>query len=227
MDKFISALANGAKEKNVRDNERAAVRDMLERGIIYPTFKHGEQVYKLCSNVNVNKVNKKYEFEVVPNRYIAVVFDYDDIFECSSRDKRAPDIYCLTYALNPEEEIVKYFNLGDKVRVKVIARGSDIGNEGLSVRLPRSEEDFYKLEKSPCITTGLAEGAKSKNTANLTFDEPINGYFVEGRKALIVNNKIYYNFRDIDAVSKVYCLELNNNNKYVLNEKCVKKIIGR
>ena len=226
MERFISALENGAKEKNVRDNERAAVRAMLEKGIIYPTFKHGEQVYKLCNNVKMSKVNKKHEFEVVPNRYIAVVFDYDEIFECTSKDKKAPEIYCLTYALNPEEEMVRYFNLGDKVRVKVIARGSDIGNEGLAVRLPRSEEDFYKLEKAPCITTGLAEGAKPKNTANLKFEEPINGVFVEGRKALIVNNKIYYNFRDIDAVSKVYCLE-EKNNVYILNDKCEKKIIGR
>lgn len=226
MEKFISSLENGAKEKNIRDNERTAVRDMLDKGIIYPTFKHGEQIYKLCNNVKLSKVNKKYEFEVVPNRYIAVVFDYNDIFECVSKDKKAPDIYCLTYALNPEEDSVRYFNLGDKVRVKVIARGSDIGNEGLMVKLPRSEEEFYSLEKSPCITTGLAEGAKPKNTANLKFEEPINGCFVEGRKALIVNNKIYYNFRDIDAVSKVYSLDLKNDN-YILNEKCEKKIIGR
>ena len=226
MDKFISSMPNGAKEKNITDNEKAAVRDMLDRGIIYPSFKHGEQIYKLCNNVKVKKVNKTYEFEVVPNRYIAVVFDYDEIFECVSKDKRAPEIYCLTYALNPEEDVIRYFNLGDKVRVKVIARGSDIGNEGLSVRLPRSEEDFYVLEKTPCITTGLAEGAKPKNTANLKFEEPISGYFVEGRKALIVNGKIYYSFRDIDAVSKVYSLEIKNNN-YVLNEKCEKKIIGR
>ena len=226
MDKFISALPTGAKEKNVRDNEKAAVRDMLDKGIIYPSFKHGEQVYKLCNNVNVTKVNKKYEFEVVPNRYIAVVFDYDDIFECTSNDKQPPEIYCLTYALNPEEDTVRYFNLGDKVRVKVIARGCDIGNEGLSVRLPRSEEDFYQLEKEPCITTGLAKGAKPKNTANLKFEEPISGCFVEGRKALIVNGKVYYSFRNIDAVSKVYCLE-EKNNYFVLNEKCEKKIIGR
>ena len=226
MDRFISALPNGAKEKNVRDNERVAVKEMLERGIIYPSFKHGEQIYKLCNNVKVSKVNKKYEFEVVPNRYMGIVFDYDDIFECVSKDKTAPEIYCLTYALNPEEDMVKYFNLGDKVRVKVIARGSDIGNEGLSVRLPRSEEDFYQLEKIPCITTGLANGAKPKNTANLMFEEPISGYFVEGRKALIVNDKIYYNFRGIDAVSKVYCLEEKNNN-YVIVEKCERKIIGR
>lgn len=226
MEKFITSLVSGAKEKNVRDNERAAVRDMLEKGIIYPTFKHGEQVYKLCNNVNVTKVNKKYEFEVVPNRYIGVIFEYDDIFECSSKDKKVPEIYCLTYALNPEEDVVRYFNLGDKVRVKVIARGSDIANEGLLVRLPRSEEDFYKLEKEPCITTGLADGAKPKNTANLKFEEHINGHFVEGRKALIVNDRVYYSFRDIDAVSKVYCLD-EKNNRYVLAEKCEKKIIGR
>jgi len=226
MDKFISSLPNGSKEKNIRDNERTAVREMLEKGIIYPTFKHGEQIYKLCNNVNVIKVNKKYEFEVIPNRYIAVVFDYNDIFECVSKDKVAPEIYCLTYDLNPEEETVRYFNLGDKVRVKVIARGNDLGNEGLSVRLPRSEEDFYKLEKTPCITTGLAKGAKPKNTANLKFEEPISGCFVEGRKALVIGDRIYYDFRDVDAVSKVYCLEFRNNN-YVLNEKCEKKIIGR
>lgn len=226
MDKFISSLPNGAKEKNIRDNEKMAVRDMLERGIIYPSFKHGEPIYKLCNNVKVSKVNKTYEFEVVPNRYIAVVFDYDEIFECVSKDKSAPEIYCLTYALNPEEDVIRCFNLGDKVRVKVMARGCDIGNEGLSVRLPRSEEDFYVLEKIPCITTGLAEGAKPKNTANLKFEEPISGYFVEGRKALIVNGKIYYSFRDIDAVSRVYSLELKNNN-YILSEKCEKKIIGK
>ena len=108
MEKFISSLSTGAKAKNVRDNEKSAVKEMLDKGIIYPSFKNGEMAYKLCNNVKVSKVNKCYEFEVVPNSYICVVFDYNDVFECTSKDKKIPEIYCLTHALNPEEEVVRY-----------------------------------------------------------------------------------------------------------------------
>lgn len=226
MHQLVKCLPNGAREKNVRDNEIEAVNELLKAGIIYRLYRNGEAIYKLSNNVKLSKMKNSYEFEVVPNRYIGVVFDKEDVFQCVSKDKNEPEIYCLTYALNPEEETVKYFNLGDYIRVKVLARGYDIGNEGLSVRLPRSEEAFYELEKTPCITTGLANGAKPKNTANLDFNETISGCFVEGRKALVVNGKVYYSFKDIDAVCKVYSLEMKNG-KCVLAEKCDKKLIRR
>ena len=142
---------------------------------------------------------------------MGVVFDYDDVFECVSDAKKAPEFYCLTYKLNPTEEDVKSFHLGEEVRVKVLARGYDIGNEGLSVKLPRSEENYFSMEKAPYITIGLAEGAKSKHTSSLKFDEPISGVFVEGRKALIVKGKVYYNVKDIDVVSDIYALDSKTN----------------
>ena len=208
MHQLIKNLKNnGVKEKYLRDDESIVVNQLLNLGIVYKRFVSGNIVYKLSNNAKVYKTKEGFNFELVPNRHMGVIFDYDDIFECVSEDKNSPDFYCLTYKLNPSEEDVRNFELGESVRVKVLARGYDIGNEGLSVKLPRSEEEYFAMEKAPYVTIGLANGAKSKNTGSLNFDDPISGKFIEGRKALIVKGKIYFNVKDIDVVSEVYKLD--------------------
>lgn len=198
---------NGVKEKYLRDGEMIVINQLLDLGIVYKRFIKGNAVYKLSNNAKAYKVKGGFNFELTPNRHMGVVLDYDDVFECISDDKIAPEFYCLTYKLNPTEEDVKFFHLGDSVRAKIIARGYDIGNEGLAVKLPRSEEQYFEMERAPYITVGLANGAKSKNTGSLNFDIPVNGVFVEGRKALIIKGKPYYSIKDIDVVSEVYNLE--------------------
>ena len=198
---------NGVKEKYLRSDESVVIDQLLRLGIVYKSYKNGLVIYRLSNNAKIYKTKEGFNFEIVPNRRIGVVFDYNDVFECVSEDKFAPEIYCLTYKLNPTEEDVKNFELGDSVRVKIVARGYDIGNEGLAVRLPRSEEDYFEMERAPYITIGLANGAKSKNTGSLNFDIPVSGTFVEGRKALIIQDKIYYDVRDIDVVSDIYSLD--------------------
>ena len=213
---------NGVKEKFLREDEVLVVNQLLSLGIIYKSYKNGHVVYKLSNNAKAYKTKEGFNFEIVPNRHMGVVFDYDEVFECVSDDKTAPDIYCLTYQLNPTEDDVRNFDLGDTVRVKVLARGYDIGNEGLSVKLPRSEEDYFAMEKAPCITIGLANGAKAKNTSSLEFNEGISGVFIEGRKALIVKGKVYYSIKDIDVVSEVYSLE---DGKTEVKKQSEKKLV--
>lgn len=198
---------NGVKEKYLRDDEMIVINQLLKLGIVYKTYRNGYSMYKLSNNVKTYKVKGGFNFEVSPNRHMGVVFDYDEVFDCVSKGKNEPEFYCLTYTLNPSEEEVKDFHLGEEVRVKVLARGYDMSNEGLSIKLPRSEEKYFKMEKDPCITIGLANGAKAKNTSSLTFDEKISGTFIDGRKGLIINGKVYYNVKDIDVVSEVYNLE--------------------
>jgi len=214
--------SNGVREKFLREDEAVVVNQLLNLGIVYKFFKNGDLAYKLCNNAKAYSTKEGYNFEIVPNRHMGLVFDYTDVFECVSDDKMAPEFYCLTYKLNPTEEDVKKFDLGETVRVKILARGYDIGNEGLSVKLPRSEEDLFSMEKAPFITIGLANGAKSKNTSLLDFNEPISGVFVEGRKALIVKGKVYYDVKDIDVVSEVYCLKDGTNR---LEKKSEQKIV--
>ena len=198
---------NGVKEKFLRDDESIVISQLLRLGIVFKSYKNGLVIYRLSNNAKIYKTKEGFNFEIEPNRRIGVVFDYDDVFGCVSEDKFSPDIYCLTYKLNPTEEDVRAFHLGDSVRVKVVARGYDIGNEGLAVKLPRSEEDYFEMERAPYITVGLANGAKSKNTGSLNFDIPVKGTFVEGRKALIIKDRIYYSIKDIDVESDVYSLE--------------------
>ena len=223
MNQLIKNLKNnGVREKYLREDESLVISQLLKLGIVFKFYKSGDIAYKFSNNVNISKSNNGYSFEVVPNRHMGVVFDYEDVFECVSEDKQAPDFYCLTYKLNPTEEDVKKFHLGEDVRVKILARGYDIGNEGLSVKLPRREELYFSMEKAPYITIGLAEGAKSKHTASLKFDEPVNGVFIEGRKALIVKGKIYYNINDIDVVSDIFILD---NEKCEVKKQSEKKLI--
>lgn len=198
---------NGVKEKYLREDEMVVVSKLLNLGIVYKAYRNGYSMYKLSNNAKTYKVKDGFNFEITPNSYMGVVFDYNDVFDCVSKGKNTPDIYCLTYALNPTEEDVKDFHLGEEVRVKVLSRGFDSSNEGLSIKLPRSEEQYFKMEKDPCITIGLANGAKAKNTSSLNFDEKVNGVFIDGKKGLIINGKVYYNVRDIDVVSDVYNLE--------------------
>ena len=208
MHQLIKNLRNnGVKEKYLRDNEMIVISQLLDLGIVYKRFISGNVVYKLSNNAKVYKTKEGFGFEIVPNRHMGVIFDYDEVFECVSKDKFSPEFYCLTYKLNPSEEDIKNFDLGEYVRVKVLARGYDVGNEGLLVKLPRSEENYFAMDKAPYVTIGLANGAKSKNTGSLKFDEAVNGKFIEGRKALIVKGKLYFNFKDIDVVSDVYHLD--------------------
>lgn len=219
MHQLVKNLRNnGVKEKYLRDDEMVVISQLLDLGIVYKRFVSGHVVYKLSNNAKAYKTKEGFGFEVVPNRHMGVIFDYDEVFECVSEDKFSPEFYCLTYKLNPSEEDVKNFDLGESVRVKVLARGYDIGNEGLLVKLPRSEENYFAMEKDPYITIGLANGAKSKNTSSLHFDEPISGKFVEGKKALIVKGKLYFNVKDIDVVSEVYHLEDGKNEVKKVNE---------
>lgn len=208
MNQLIKNLkGNGVKEKFLREDEAIVVDQLLKLGIVYKTYKNGFPAYRLTNTARIYRGKNGFNFELVPNRHMGVVFEKEDIFDCVSADKNAPELYCLTYKLNPDEEDVKEFRLGEIVRVKVVARGYDIGNEGLAVKLPRSEEDIFAMEKRPCITIGLANGAKGKNTSSLNFDQPVNGVFIEGRKALIIKGKAYYNVKDIDVGADVFFLE--------------------
>ena len=225
MHQLIKNLRNnGVQEKYLREDENVVVNQLLNLGIIFKFYKNGNVAYKLSNNVIVSKMKEGYNFEVIPNRHMGVVFEYDDVFQCVSEGKNAPPFYCLTYKLNPGEEDIENFQLGETVRVKVLARGYDVGNEGLSVKLPRSEDGHFAMERNPYVTIGLANGAKSKNTGSLNFEESISGKFIEGRKALIVKGKIYYNIRDIDVVREVYFLE---NGKNELKKQSDKKLISR
>ena len=84
--------------------------------------------------------------------------------------------------------------------------------------------NYFAMEKAPYITTGLANGAKSKNTSSLDFNEQISGAFVDGRKALIIKGKPYYNISDIDVAAEVYSLK---NGEYEIKKQSEKKLIGR
>lgn len=224
MVELIKRLKHGVVDGSLGDEEADVVEQLQKVGLVYVSDRNGKKFYKLSGNVNVEKTSKGFLFELVPNSYMGVVFDYCDLFECVSKDKNAPGFYCLTYKLNPSEKDIRDFVLGDNVRVKVLARGYDIANEGLSVRLPRSEENYFAMEKNPCITIGLANGAKGKNTSSLDFDEPISGCFIEGRKALIINGKAYYSIKDVDVVSSIYSLE-EKYGQYVVKKQSEKKII--
>lgn len=223
MKQLIKNLkGNGVKEKFLKEDEVVVIDQLLKCGIVYKTYKNGFAAYKLANTARIYRGQNGFNFELVPNRHMGVIFEKEDIFECVSSDKNAPELYCLTYKLNPSEDEVKNFRLGETVRVKVIARGYDIGNEGLAVKLPRSEEDMFAMERRPCITIGLANGAKGKNTSSLNFDEPISGTFIEGRKALIVKGNAYYNVKDIDVVADVYFLE---DNTCELKKQITKKLV--
>ena len=224
MKELIKSLKNGISEYGLDYEELDVVNQLQKEGLVYIVNRNGKKIYKLSSNVRVEKRENSFLFELVPNSYMGVVFDYCDLFECKSKDKNPPKVYCLTYKLNPTEDEIRTFILGDNVRVKVLSRGYDIGNEGLLVKLPRSEENYFEMEKSPCITIGLANGAKGKNTSSLNFDEPINGCFIEGRKALIINGKPYYSIKDIDVVSSIYSLE-EKFGQYVVKKQSEKKMI--
>ena len=207
MLQMIRGLKNGVSEKSLDYEEEYVIRQLYKLGIVYRSNRGFKALYKLSDNVTIKEAKNGVYFEKTPNRHMGIVFDYHDIFECVSDNKEAPQVYCLTYKLNPEEEDIRNFNLGEKVRVKVLARGYSNDNEGLLVRLPRSEEEYYDRKKDPSITIGLAEGAKSKNTCLLDFDEPVSGEFIEGKKALICNGRVYYDIKNIDVVSEIYLLD--------------------
>jgi hypothetical protein len=223
---MVKNLKNGVEASTVDYEEEDVLLQLIKEGLVYKTVRNGKTLYRLSNNVKVSRTNEGFTFEMVPNRHLGVIFDYCDLFDCVSEGKEAPEIYCLTYQLNPNEDDIKNFNLGDEVRVKVLARGYDLGNEGLSLRLPRSEEDFFAMEKDPFLTLGLAQGAKSRNTALLEFDEPISGQFITGRKSVVINGKPYFDLKDIDAVKSVYTLQ-EKYGQYVVKKTEEKSIITK
>lgn len=223
---FVGNLKNGVKVDSLSDEEISILEEMKEKGIVCLTSKSGKRIYRLSNNVSIRRTKDIIDFEVRPNGFMGLFFDYEDVFENVSEGKNAPRFYCLNYELNPTSGEIINFGLGNKVRVRVEARGFDYNNEGVLVKLPYSEESYYKMETCPCITTGLAEGAKSKNTSKLNFDEEIDKSFIIGKKGYFVNNKIYYNIRDVKENVITYELKIDDN-KFSLKEVMAKKINNR
>lgn len=224
--RFVANLKNGVKMESLSDEEIAILEEMKEKGIVCLTSKSGKRIYRLSNNVSIRRTKEIIDFDVRPNSFMGLFFDYEDVFENVSDDKNAPRFYCVNYELNPNSKSINDFGLGNSVRVRVEARGFDFNNEGLLVRLPASEDDYYKMETKPYITTGLKEGAKSKNTSKLQFNDEDCRCFVTGRKGYFVNNKIYYNIRDVKESVVTYELKIDDN-EFSLKEIGTKKINNR
>lgn len=224
MYKLFRRLKQGI-DYNLLTDEEKIVFDMLksERIVLSVRLK-GRKIYKLSDNVNMRYTKEDVIFEVFPNRVIGAFFDYDDMFECKSEGKDEPKVYFLGYAINPDKDVVESFDIGNIVKVKVVARGYNAGNEGLLVRLPNRELDFFSLPGKPCITIGTAGKAKFKDTGMIDFDEEIdNSKFLEGRKGIILGGKVYFNIKDIKETSSVYYLNYNND-KFSLKKIEEKKL---
>ena len=223
---FVANLKRGVKVDSLNNEDIEILEKMKELGIVVMASHSGKRIYRLSNNVKIRRTKDVIDFDVRPNSFMGVFFDYDDVFENVSDNKNDPRFYCVNYELNPMSEDVNNFGLGNEVRVRVIARGFDFANEGLLVKLPASEENFYKMETAPYITTGLAEGAKSKNTSRLQFNEEVNKRFIVGRKGYFVNNKIYYNIREVKESIETYELKVKND-EYLLEKVSSKKINNR
>ena len=70
---------NGVKEKFLREDEIIVVNQLLNLGIVYKSYKSGHVVYKLSNNAKAYKTKEGFNFEIVPNRHMGVVFEYDDV----------------------------------------------------------------------------------------------------------------------------------------------------
>ena len=122
--------------------------------------------------------------------------------------------------------VINSFGLGSDVRVKVLARGYDDNNEGLLVKLPNSELDFYDINKKACITIGLSSEGKARDTADLEFKDLIKNKFLEGKKGICIDGNIYYDVEAININSTSYCLTFDNN-RYSLDKVQDKKMFSK
>ncbi len=226
MFRIMRQLKKGIDFDNLSDKEKELFNKLKEIGVLFNSKYKGKNIYKLSNNAQLKYRDNEATFEVFPNRSIGIFFDYDEIFDCVSEGKLKPIGYFMAYALNPEKDIVENFDLGNLVKVKAIARGYDVSNEGILVRLPNREQEFFKLETQPCITIGLAVNAKAKNTGLLEFDEEISNKFLEGRKGLIVEGKVYFDIKDVKEKSTLYSLKYVDN-KYILNKVEDRKLYNR
>ena len=220
MYKVIRGLRNGINYDLLDNEEKKLINQLREAKIVYNTRYKAKNIYKYADNVTFTYDKERATFEVFPARVIGVFFEYDELFECKSDDKQVPKVYFLGYAINPDKDIVENFNLGNTVKVKVLARGYNASNEGLLVRLPSSEEEYFNIEGQPCITIGTAGKGKFKDTGKLNFDEEIeNGKFLVGRKGIILGGEVYYNIKDVNAMSSVYCLDYKKSDLKKIEEK--------
>jgi len=226
MLRFLRKLNVGIEYDRLNDEQKDLIDELRKLRIVYNNRYKGKKTYALASNVRVSIRDNELNLEVFPNRSIGVFFDYNDLFDCVSSGKEAPIGYFLSYALNPDKELVENFELGTRVKVKVVARGYNLDNEGISVRLPAKEMEYYKMGGTPCITIGLSKYGKAKNTCNVDFDEPINNTFIEGRKGLVMDDKVYYNIRDVKDNSVTYSVKYEDN-KYVISKVGEKKLFNR
>ena len=227
MYRFLRRLKNGVDYDSLDDGLKGLLDNMKENRMISTSRHKGKKLYKLADNVVMKYRDNDAVLEVFPNRVIGVFFDYDEVFDCKSGGKNIPIVYFLGYEINPSKETVESFNLGGLVKVKVLARGYNGSNEGLLVSLPNSEQDYYNLDGKPCITIGTAGKGKFMDTGKLDFNEEFSSKkFLEGRKGIILNGKVYYNIKEIDVTSTVYDLNYKNG-EYCLKKREEKKLFNR
>lgn len=226
MIKFVNKLREGILEFKLNEEQLNVAKEMVEAGIARETKINGRRAYRLNTGVYFTREDDRIVFDVAPNRYIGLFFEYNDLFKCISPNKNMPKYFSFAYELNPKKEEVNEFGLGNKIKVKVLARGYNYSNEGLLLKIPASEESFYKMDTCTCLTIGLAEGAKSKYTSSLTFDEEIKNCFIEGRKGLMMDDKVYFNIKDVKVNSKFFSLE-KNNDEYHIKKLEERKFTGR
>lgn len=227
MYRILRRLKTGV-DYSMLDSKEKELFDKLKEARILTTSRHkGKKIYKLSDNVNMNYRDDYATFEVLPNRLMGVFFEYDDVFECKSSGKEIPIVYFLGYAINPAKEVVENFDVGNTVKVKVIARGHNNSNEGLLVNLPSREMEYFSMDGKPCITIGTAGRGKFMDTGKLDFNEDIgNTKFLEGRKGLILNGKVYYSTKDVDVTSTVYEL-VHKNDEFIFGKKEENKLYKR
>ena len=226
MYKFLRRLKYGV-DYDLLDYKQKELLDRLKEERIVVTSRHkGKKIYKVSDNVMMSYRDDDATFETFPNRVIGVFFDYDELFDCKSGGKNTPIVYFLGYEINPSIDKVENFNLGGTVKVKVMARGYNNSNEGLLVNLPNTEQEFYALPGKPCITIGTAGKGKFMDTGMLDFNEDVSKKFLEGRKGIILNGKVYYDISEIKETSNVYELKYRNN-EYIFNKKEEKKLFRR
>ena len=212
MYKLFRRLKQGVDYNLLSDEEKVIFDKLRSERIVVSVRLKGRKIYKLSDTVNMTYTKEDVTFEVFPSRVMGAFFDYDDLFECKSEGKATPKVYFLGYAINPDKDVVENFDIGNVVKVKVIARGYNAGNEGLLVRLPSRELDFFSLPGKPCITIGTAGKAKFKDTGMIDFDEEIdNGKFLEGRKGIILGGEVYFIIKDIKETSSVYYLNYKDD----------------
>ncbi len=223
---FVANLKRGVKVDSLANEDKEILEKMKSLGIVVMASYSGKRIYRLSNNVKIRRTKDVIDFDVRPNSFMGVFFDYDDVFEITSEKKNEPRFYCINYELNPMSEEINDFGLGNEVRVRVLARGFDFDNEGLLVKLPASEENYYKMETVPYITTGISDGGKSKNTSKLQFNEEVDKKFIVGKKGYFVNNKIYYNIKDVKECVETYELKVKND-EYSLEKIGSKKINNR